>query len=158
MTDIVDPRTRSRMMSGIKGSNTKPETLVRSRLHRLGFRFRIHDSRFPGKPDIVLPKYSSAIFVHGCFWHCHDCKYFKWPKTRRKFWKDKLQSNKSRDDRQISELHELGFRTMIIWECALKRLADHDERRLINEIADWIRNGNRHVEFSSVPSRDKHEA
>lgn len=91
MIDIVDTATRSRMMAGIKGKNTKPEKLVRSLLHRQGFLFRLNVRELPGKPDIVLPRYRAVIFVNGCFWHGHDCFSFKWPKTRTDFWQHKIE-------------------------------------------------------------------
>ena len=93
MADVVDRKTRSRMMSGIRGKNTRPELLIRKGLHARGFRFRLHDKRLPGKPDLVLPKYSAVIFVHGCFWHGHDCHLFKWPQSRREFWRKKITRN-----------------------------------------------------------------
>jgi len=120
MADIVDAATRSRMMSGIRGKDTKPELLVRRGLHSRGFRFRLHGANLPGRPDLVLPKYSAAIFVHGCFWHAHDCSLAKMPKTRPDFWKAKLSANQARDARQLVELQTLGFRTLVIWECSLR--------------------------------------
>ena len=104
-------------MSGIRGTNTQPEIQVRSALHKAGYRFRLHRKDLPGKPDIVLPKYKTAIFVHGCFWHGHDCKNFKWPKTRPEFWRDKILGNKARDERHSQELQKLGWRVIVIWEC-----------------------------------------
>ena len=117
MADIVDKATRSRMMSGIRGKNTKPELLVRKALHAQGFRFRLHDKNLPGKPDIVLKKHRTVIFVHGCFWHGHDCKHFKWPKTRPEFWREKIEGNKTRDLKHQQELKELGWNVKVIWEC-----------------------------------------
>ncbi len=118
--DTVTPDVRSRMMAGIRGSNTKPEMAIRSELHRLGFRFRIHRRSLPGKPDLVFPKYRAVIFVHGCFWHGHGCHLFKWPKTRSEFWRQKIHSNIERDDRHLSALTNAGWRVATIWECALK--------------------------------------
>lgn len=108
------------MMSGIKSRNTKPEIHVRKALFRRGFRFRLHDKKLPGKPDIVLPKYHAVILIHGCFWHGHDCRYFKIPKTRTEFWMDKIRSNKNRDQRDVEKLIALGWRVGIIWECVLR--------------------------------------
>ena len=99
MVDVVDTATRSRMMAGIKGKNTQPERLVRSLLHRKGFRFRLNVRELPGKPDIVLPSYHAVIFVNGCFWHGHDCVRFKWPKTRTDFWQHKIEGNRSNDQK-----------------------------------------------------------
>ena len=95
MTDIVDRKTRSRMMSGIRSRNTRIEITVRKRLFSLGFRYRINDRRLPGKPDMVFPKYRAVIFTHGCFWHGHDCKYFRLPSSNRDFWQAKISRNKN---------------------------------------------------------------
>ena len=127
MSDVVDKETRSRMMSGIKGKNTKPEMVVRSFLHRQGFRFRLHSKTLPGKPDIVLPKFKTVVFVHGCFWHRHLCQQFVWPKTRMAFWKEKLEGNVARDKRKRRTLRFLGWTVITLWECgisetSLKRL------------------------------------
>lgn len=126
--DVVDKPTRSRMMSGIKGKNTNPEIIVRSFLHRQGFRFRLHGKGLPGKPDIVLPKYRAVVFVQGCFWHRHLCKQFVWPKSRKTFWKNKLEGNAARDKRKQRALRHLGWRVLVLWECkineaSLKRLS-----------------------------------
>jgi DNA mismatch endonuclease (patch repair protein) len=108
-------------MSQIKGKNTKPEILVRKYLHSLGIRFRLHDKKLSGKPDIVLPKYKTAIFIHGCFWHGHTgCKYFVIPKTRTDWWLNKINSNKSRDKRNARELRKSGWKIINIWECQLR--------------------------------------
>ena len=118
--DIVAPDVRSRMMAGIRGKDTKPELVIRSALHRLGFRFRLHRRDLPGKPDLVFPKYRAVILVHGCFWHGHDCHLFRWPKTRREFWEQKISSNVARDRRHLSELAARCWRVATVWECALK--------------------------------------
>ncbi|MDZ7694755.1 MAG: DNA mismatch endonuclease Vsr [Balneolaceae bacterium] len=121
MADVHEPETRSYNMSQIQGKDTKPEMLVRKFLHSNGFRYRLHANDLPGKPDLVLPKYNSVIFVHGCFWHAHeDCKYFKIPKTRTEWWKDKLYGNKERDERNIEELEEDGWNVIVVWGCELK--------------------------------------
>ena len=118
MVDIVDSATRSRMMSGIRGKNTAPELATRKYLHSQGFRFRLHVKDLPGKPDIVLPKYRTVIFVHGCFWHQHPgCKAAVMPKSNTKFWAEKLTGNVKRDARNISELVKLGWKCLIVWEC-----------------------------------------
>src|SRR4051812_40621705 len=108
------------MMSGIRGKNTKPELLVRSELHKRGFRFRLHVRDLPGHPDIVLPKWKTAILVHGCFWHGHDCHLFRLPATRRKFWRAKIQRNQVTDERVVESLREHGWKVAVVWECALK--------------------------------------
>jgi DNA mismatch endonuclease (patch repair protein) len=140
MTDVVDKRTRSRMMSGIRGKNTKPELLIRSQLHRLGFRFRVHYNKLPGNPDIALPKHRALILVHGCFWHGHDCYLFKWPKTNKAFWRDKIQSNIKRDAERKRLYANAGWKTLEIWECALKGKYKLSRIDLINEVWEWILN------------------
>ena len=112
---------RSRNMSAIKSKNTKPEIKVRKVLHSMGYRFRLHRKDLPGSPDIVLPKYKTVIFVHGCFWHRHqNCKYASNPKTRREFWKKKFKENIERDKKTQEKLKNLGWKTNIVWECEVK--------------------------------------
>jgi DNA mismatch endonuclease (patch repair protein) len=144
MTDIVDSETRSRMMAGIQGKNTKPEIIIRSLLHKNGFRFRIHVTA-PVQTDIVLRKYNAIIFVHGCFWHRHDCRYFKWPQTRTEFWKNKLNRNVENDKKHIRQLKELNWRICIIWECAV-RDSGSDRNRVALNIMDWLRSDNEYLE------------
>ncbi len=118
MPDIVDAATRSRMMSGIRGKDTQPEMTVRRFLHRHGFRFRLHDRRLPGRPDVVLPRYRTALFVHGCFWHQHPgCRFATTPDTNAAFWQHKLTGNQMRDARQREALEVLGWRVITVWEC-----------------------------------------
>ena len=122
MADVHSPETRSFNMSQIKGKNTKPEELVRRYLFSHGFRYRKHVSTLPGKPDIVLSKYKTCIFVNGCFWHKHEgCRYFVWPKNNAEFWKKKITGNVERDLRQQNELRLLGWNVVVIWECELKK-------------------------------------
>jgi DNA mismatch endonuclease (patch repair protein) len=121
MADIHSKIVRSYNMSRIKGKNTKPELLVRKFLHAAGFRFRIHVNNLPGKPDIVLPRYKTVIFVHGCFWHGHThCRYFIIPKTRTEWWTEKIKKNLSNDSNAELALRELGWKVLVIWECELK--------------------------------------
>jgi DNA mismatch endonuclease, patch repair protein len=120
MADVHNKETRSYNMSQIKGKNTKPEMLVRKFLHANGFRYRLHVKDLPGKPDIVLPKYKTVIFVHGCFWHEHGCHLFKWPSTNQEFWKNKISENIERDKRAIKVLKKLEWKIIILWECDLK--------------------------------------
>lgn len=130
MADIVSPEKRSEMMSGIRGKDTKPELTVRRLLHRLGYRFRLHRKDLPGKPDIVLPKWRTVIFINGCYWHGHeDCHLFRPPKTRTKFWTNKIAGNRARDERNYIALRDAGWKTLIIWECAIsKKLSLSDEQ------------------------------
>ena len=108
-------------MSRIRSKNTKPEEMVRKYLFSKGFRYRKNDPRLPGKPDIVLPKYKTVIFVNGCFWHHHEeCKYFVWPKNNADFWRSKIEGNTERDSRNYENLAEMGWKVLIIWECQLK--------------------------------------
>jgi DNA mismatch endonuclease (patch repair protein) len=128
-------------MSGIRGRNTRPEMLIRSLLHRQGFRFRLHAAGLPGKPDIVLPRYRAVVFVHGCFWHGHDCALFKWPATRPEFWRDKIGRNQGRDRHVRDELLAVGWRVAVVWECAIKgRVGDPDG--VIDALAAWLKSGN----------------
>jgi DNA mismatch endonuclease (patch repair protein) len=121
MTDVHNIETRSFNMSMIKGKNTKPEILVRKFLHKNGFRFRLNYSKLPGKPDIVLPKYKTVIFVNGCFWHGHaGCKYYVTPKTRTEWWINKINATKERDIIKSTMLKDLGWNIIVIWECELK--------------------------------------
>lgn len=138
MADIVAPETRSRMMAGIRGSNTKPEILVRSLLHRQGFRFRLHVRDLPGRPDIVLPRYHAVIFVHGCFWHGHDCPLFRMPGTRADFWRDKIDRNRANDQKARNALLEAGWRVGVVWECAL-RGAGRDIDSVARHLGAWLR-------------------
>jgi len=118
------------MMAGIRGKNTKPEIIVRRLLHRLGYRFRLHRKDLVGRPDIVLPKWRTVIFVNGCYWHGHeDCHLFRPPKTRTQFWTDKIEGNRARDRRNHSALKDAGWKVLIIWECAVsKKLSLSDEQ------------------------------
>jgi DNA mismatch endonuclease (patch repair protein) len=138
MTDIVDKVTRSKMMSGIRGKNTKPEILIRKGLHALGFRYRLHSPKLPGKPDIVLPKYRAIILINGCFWHAHNCHLFKWPSTRKKFWEAKILSNKMRDQENLKQYYDSGWKTLVIWECALKGKAKLPVKSVFDLIVHWI--------------------
>ena len=122
MADTLTKEKRSWNMSRITGRNTKPEILLRSLLHREGFRFRLHDKRLPGKPDIVLPRHRTVIFVNGCFWHRHNnCEYAYTPKSRQEFWLNKFQGTVQRDQEKQKMLADLGWQVLVVWECELKR-------------------------------------
>ena len=121
MADVHDSATRSYNMSRIKGKDTKPEMLVRRFLHAHGYRYKLHDKNLPGKPDIVLPKYNTVIFVHGCFWHGHkNCKYFVVPKTRTEWWLNKINNNIANDKKHLTALRKAGWKIITLWECQLK--------------------------------------
>jgi len=121
MADVHDALTRSKNMRAIKNKNTKPEILVRKFLHAHGYRFRLHVTNLPGKPDIVLPKYKTAIFIQGCFWHRHQpCKYYSLPKTRTDWWAKKIGRNQTNDSQKQAALSALGWKVLVVWECELK--------------------------------------
>jgi len=139
--DTVDAATRSRMMAAVKGKNTKPELVVRRGLHALGFRYLLHDRRLPGKPDIVLPRWHAAVFVHGCFWHGHDCPLFRWPGTRQDFWRQKIGRNQERDAEVEAELDRTGWRVLKIWECSMKGTGRIGVEAVLPLAAEWLRSG-----------------
>lgn len=139
------------MMSGIRGTDTKPELVVRKLLHRRGYRYRLHDRRLPGRPDIVLPKYRAVIEVNGCFWHGHNCHLFKWPQSRKKFWKDKILGNKARDERNIRVLMENGWRVLVVWECALKGAGSLSLDELRSELENFLKSQITYREISGHP-------
>ena len=125
-------------MSGIRGKDTKPEMLLRKGLHRLGFRFRLHDRNLPGKPDLVFPKYRAVIFAHGCFWHGHDCHLFKWPSSNVDFWKEKIGRNVAHDAKAMEALLSAGWRVATVWECALKGKTRIGEGEAVQKLSRWL--------------------
>src|SRR5438128_2640409 len=137
MVDRLTPERRSWNMSRIRGQNTSPERIVRSTLHRLGYRFRLHVTDLPGKPDIVLTKYHLVIFVHGCFWHRHGCEYSYTPKSRRAFWRKKFADNTDRDRKNRKLLHKLDWRVAVVWECETR-----DKNTLPKKLKTIVRNAN----------------
>ncbi len=137
MVDVVDPVTRSRMMANIKGKNTRPELELRKALHALGLRFRIHGKHLPGKPDIVLPRWKAAVFVHGCFWHRHEgCRFASSPATRSDFWNEKFAANVARDRRNQKQLLDIGWKVKVVWECDLK---SKGANAIALEVRQWLR-------------------
>jgi DNA mismatch endonuclease, patch repair protein len=130
MTDVFDKRKRSWVMSRVKGKNTKPEIFVRSLLHRLGYRFTVNgpkNRKLPGKPDIVLPKYETVVFVHGCFWHGHrGCKHYRIPKSRTEWWTEKIESNRRRDLRNLALLESRGWNVVVLWTCQFDTVAKRE--------------------------------
>lgn len=147
MADVVSKEKRSEMMAGIRGKDTKPEIMIRKALFQQGFRYRIHDKKLPGKPDLVLPRYKAAIFVHGCFWHKHGCHLFKMPGSRQEFWQTKIEGNLKRDEIALRKLHEAGWRTLVIWECSTKGKTRLDTSKLVKKISAWIKSSNPHAEI-----------
>ena len=138
MADVHDRETRRRNMSAIRGKNTRPERMVRSWLHRNGIRFRLHDKKLPGSPDLVFAKYRAVLFINGCFWHGHDCPMFRWPATRTEFWKAKINATKARDLENKKALAALGLRTGTVWECALKGRQKRLPDDITNCLTDWL--------------------
>ena len=148
MVDVVDRATRSRMMSGIRATDTKPELILRRGLHKAGFRFRLHDKDLPGKPDMVFSRYRAVLFAHGCFWHGHDCALFRWPATRETFWRMKIEKNRLVDARNETDLETIGWRYGIVWECALRGKYRMTSDDVFAQISRWLKSGQVHLELS----------
>jgi DNA mismatch endonuclease (patch repair protein) len=125
-------------MSGIRGKNTRPELIIRKALSLKGFRYKLHDKKLPGKPDLVFPKYHSVIFTHGCFWHGHNCHLFKWPSTRPKFWKTKINRNREVDKINYKQLKKDGWYILTIWECALKGKTRRPFEDVLARTEHWL--------------------
>lgn len=138
MTDIVDSSTRSKMMSRIRNKNTNIEIMIRKGLRSRGVHYRLHSSSIPGKPDLVFFGRQAVTFIHGCFWHGHDCSLFKIPKTRTEFWSDKIMGNKSRDQQVKIKLAAEKWRVMTIWECALRGRPVFEVDRVIDCLVKWL--------------------
>ena len=135
-------------MAGIRSKDTKPERLVRSALHRAGFRFRLHVRDLPGHPDVVLPRWHAVVFVNGCFWHGHTCRFFRLPSTRPDFWRSKIERNRSNDARVAAALLAAGWRVAIVWECALRSGADTRDATL-HRLAEWVPSTSTRVEIAA---------
>ncbi|MDW6092208.1 DNA mismatch endonuclease Vsr [Vibrio rhizosphaerae] len=147
--DVHDKKIRSRNMKAIRSRDTKPELLVRKLLHNNGYRYRIAPAKLSGKPDIWLRKWNSAIFINGCFWHGHECEFFRLPKTRTEFWKEKIGKNKLRDVTNRQELRFEGLRVLTIWECALKGKGKLSETMLLTLIKTWLMCNESEAEITS---------
>lgn len=145
--DTFTPTDRSALMSRIRGKNTGPELAVRSILHRLGYRFRLHRSDLPGRPDIVLPKHHKVILVHGCFWHGHTCRLAAKPKSNEGYWLPKIARNRARDTRNLEALTSLGWNVLELWECEIRQREGLEDR-----ISAFMREGS--VSHGPVPDRD----
>lgn len=152
VADIVDKQTRSRMMAGIKGKDTKPELVLRKALHARGFRFRLHAKDVPGRPDLVFAKHHAVVFVHGCFWHRHaDCRYATTPSTRPDFWQGKFDANIARDGAVVEALLDSGWRVATVWECALRK--PDTIHAAVDSVCRWLLSGDRTME---VGEREAH--
>ncbi len=149
MTDKLSRRQRSKLMSKVRGRDTKPEWILRCALHRMGFRYRLGGKGLPGKPDLVFPKYRSVIFVHGCYWHRHpECRDASTPKTNRDFWVRKFAQNEKRDRDSIRDLGERGWRVLVVWECELLK----STRKTLDLVASWLRGLRRTADPEEYPS------
>lgn len=142
-------------MSGIRGTNTNPEMIVRRGLHARGYRFRLHVRELPGNPDVVLPRYRAIILIHGCFWHAHDCHLFKWPKSRGSFWREKISGNRQRDIQNLTALENLGWRVLHIWECALKGRSRLGPEKVVELAAEWLKSDAQTGEIRGTDADDR---
>lgn len=138
MADIVSKEKRSIMMSGIRAKNTKPELIIRKGLFAIGLRYKLHDQKLPGKPDLVFPKYRTVLFINGCFWHGHNCTLFKRPSTNSEFWDTKIRRNKDNDAKNIALLAADGWKVVTLWECAIRRKNERDIAAVLDSLAAQI--------------------
>lgn len=151
MIDVVNKITRSRMMAGIRGKDTKPELSLRRALHRLGLRYRLHVAGLPGRPDIVLPRHNALIEVHGCFWHRHqNCAFCTKPASNVRFWRSKFGETIKRDKRNLEALRKLGWKVAVVWECSVK---EEGAEAIAAKIAAWLQSGRSFKEISSSGAR-----
>jgi len=125
-------------MARIRGRDTKPEMVLRRALHARGFRYRLHAKELPGRPDLVFPRYKAAVFIHGCFWHGHNCELFRLPGTRTDFWRDKIAGNETRDSKALAALAASGWRTLVVWECSMRGSKRRSVEETVDEIAAWL--------------------
>ncbi|MCY3833285.1 MAG: very short patch repair endonuclease [Chloroflexi bacterium] len=138
VTDSFSSAKRSQIMSNIRAKDTAPEMQIRKGLHALGFRYRLHDSKLPGKPDLVFPRFESVIFVNGCFWHGHSCHLFRWPTSNEEYWKPKISRTIERDKENLRLLKERGWRILVIWECAFRGRFRFPMENVIEMASDWL--------------------
>ena len=150
MPDIVNSATRSRMMSGIRSGNTKPEIMIRKSLRACGFRYRLHVRDVPGTPDMVFPRRRAVVFVNGCFWHGHDCPLFRVPTTRTEFWAEKIEHNRKRDFRVQQELKQAGWRALTIWECSIRGRKSIGLPRVVTAASSWLETGDGNLDIRGV--------
>lgn len=142
------------MMAGIRGRDTKPELMIRRALHARGFRYRLDVRELPGRPDILLPRHRAAIFVHGCFWHGHDCALFRWPRTREEFWRRKIEGNRVRDAGVEAQLRAAGWRVATVWECAMKGRQKRPFIEIVDQLAGWIYEGDQKINIEGLKIDD----
>jgi len=145
-------------MAAIRGVDTKPEMMIRRGLHARGFRFRLHDRKLPGRPDVIFPKHRAVLFVHGCFWHGHNCHLFKWPKTRKEFWREKIGANVARDKANIEALHKADWRVGVLWECALKGRRRRPAEDVLEAVSEWLKSSDGDMELEGLSEDRKTEA
>ncbi|WP_073042245.1 very short patch repair endonuclease [Desulfacinum infernum] len=146
--DTVDKKTRSRIMASVGQRDTGPEMRLRHILHRLGLRYRLHDKKLPGSPDLVFPRFHAVVFVHGCFWHVHKgCQFSTRPSSRKEFWEKKFEANEKRDKRNYEALAASGWRVLVVWECAIKGLKDSELADLGLLVANWLKSDERYREI-----------
>lgn len=158
MVDVVDKATRSRMMSGIRARDTKPERILRKALFGRGFRYRLHNGHLPGRPDIVLVKHKAVVFVNGCFWHGHGCYLFKWPKSHATFWSKKIRGNRLKDRKVLRKLEKLNWRVAVVWECVLKGRHARSVDILAERLDRWLYSRRKFIEIDGKsPLATKHQ-
>lgn len=150
MADIVTPEKRSLMMAGIRGKHTKPELLIRKALHAKGWRYRLHGTTLPGKPDLIFTRLKAVIFVNGCYWHGHHCHLFRLPSSRTEFWAEKIGRNQERDAEVRQKLNALGWRHLTVWECALKGRTRIPIDEVVGTIAIWLNSGTSNAEIEGT--------
>lgn len=155
MVDVVSTQKRRQMMSGITAKNTAPERIIRQLLSKSGYRYRLHQKKLCGNPDIVLKKYRSAIFINGCFWHMHNCHLFKWPSSNSDFWKNKIRSNSKRDKKNYKRLIQIGWRVLIIWECAIKGKHKLSHEKIQKKMSEWLETDLQHGVVKSSAKKGK---
>lgn len=153
--DTVSPETRSRMMAAIKAKDTKPELAIRRGLHAIGFRYSLHTSRFPGRPDIVLTKHRAVIWINGCYWHGHSCGAGRLPNSNESYWHPKIERTRARDVRNAAAVEAAGWRSLTIWECALRRRGAIGLDAVIERAAEWILSGAGSAEIAGNPAPRK---
>jgi DNA mismatch endonuclease (patch repair protein) len=146
--DTVDKKTRSRIMASVGQRDTGPEMSLRRILHRLGLRYRLHDRKLPGSPDLVFPRFRAVVFVHGCFWHVHEgCKFSTRPSSSKEFWNEKFEANQKRDRKNYDLLLVSGWRVLVVWQCALKARKDAGLEELGSEVLNWLESDERYREI-----------